>query len=133
MKGFISTKTYGFLNYVVALLMISTLWTFGGTLHVGGAALFLPLIIGWLQLIMAIFAKNEMGFIKQFPMVMHNVGDVIMGSFLFCSPWVYAFSDRMVLPQLIFGAYLLIVGCFTKGSPFINPQVEEDHGVSYNA
>ena len=132
MKGFISTKTYGFLNYVVALLMISSLWTFD-TLHVGGAALFLPLIIGWLQLIMAIFAKNEMGFIKQFPMVMHNAGDVLMGSFLFCSPWVYAFSDKLVAPQLIFGAYLLIVGCFTKGSPFINAQKEEDHGVSYNA
>ncbi|AYL99171.1 SPW repeat domain-containing protein [Mucilaginibacter celer] len=132
MKGFISTKTYGFLNYVVALLMISSLWTFG-TLKVGGAALFLPLLMGWLQLIQAIFAKNEMGFIKQFPMVMHNVGDVIMGSFLFCSPWVYGFHDKMVAPQLIFGAYLVIVGCFTKGSPFVNPQHEEDFGISHNA
>jgi hypothetical protein len=121
MKSFIPTTTYAVLNYVIALLLISTLWTFD-TLHIGGAALFLPLIIGWLQLIMAIFANNKLGFLKVFPMSMHNVNDVIMGSFLMCSPWVYDFHSTIWIPQVLFGGALFIMGIFTQGSPLINKE-----------
>jgi len=121
MKSFIPTTTYAVLNYVIALLLISTLWTFD-TLHIGGAALFLPLIIGWLQLIMAIFANNKLGFLKVFPMSMHNVNDVIMGSFLMCSPWVYDFHSKIWIPQVLFGGALFIMGIFTQGSPLLNKE-----------
>lgn len=121
MKSFIPTTTYAVLNYVIALLLISTLWTFD-TLHIGGAALFLPLIIGWLQLIMAIFANNKLGFLKVFPMSMHNVNDVIMGSFLMCSPWVYDFHSTIWIPQVLFGGALFIMGIFTQGSPLLNKE-----------
>jgi hypothetical protein len=119
MKSFIPTTTYAVLNYVIALLLISTLWTFD-TLHIGGAALFLPLLIGWLQLIMAIFADNKLGFLKVFPMSMHNVNDVIMGSFLMCSPWIYDFHTIIWVPQVLFGGALFIMGIFTQGSPLLN-------------
>ncbi|HEY9197412.1 MAG TPA: hypothetical protein VIM77_14150 [Mucilaginibacter sp.] len=118
MKGFISLKFYPVLNYIMALLLISFLWTFG-TRHLRGAAVFLPLIIGWLQLIMAIFSNNKGGFIKVFPMVMHNFNDVIMGSFLMCSPLIYDFHE-VWLPHVLCGAVLFIMGVFTQGSPFIN-------------
>jgi hypothetical protein len=64
MKPFISTAVYGVLNYIVALTLIASPWLFGFA-NVSSAALFLPLYIGWLQLIMAIFSNNETGFIKQ--------------------------------------------------------------------
>jgi hypothetical protein len=127
MKSFIPTTFYAVLNYVIALLLISTLWTFD-TLHIGGAALFLPLIIGWLQLIMAIFADNKLGFLKVFPMSMHNVNDVIMGSFLMCSPWVYDFSSKLWIPQVLFGGALFIMGIFTKGSPLLNKEHKLQQG-----
>lgn len=123
MKSFIPTTFYAFLNYVVALLLISTLWTFD-TLHIGGAALFLPLIVGWLQLIMAIFADNKLGFIKVFPMSMHNINDVIMGSFLMCTPWIYDFSSKLWIPQVLFGGLLFIMGIFTEGSPLLKRHQE---------
>ena len=119
MKSFIPLTFYAFLNYAIALLLISTLWTFD-TLHIGGAALFLPLIIGWLQLIMAIFADNKLGFIKVFPMNMHNINDIIMGSFLFASPWVYDFASKIWLPQVLFGGFLCFMGIFAQGSPLLN-------------
>ncbi|WP_184546682.1 SPW repeat domain-containing protein [Mucilaginibacter sp. FT3.2] len=119
MKSFIPTTFYAVLNYVIALLLISTLWTFD-TIHIGGAALFLPLLIGWLQLIMAIFADNKGGFLKVFPMTMHNVNDVIMGSFLMCSPWIYDFHSKLWVPQVLFGGALFIMGIFTQGSPLLN-------------
>lgn len=117
MKPFISTKAYGVLNYLLALTMIASPWLFN-LVNVSSAALFLPIYIGWLQLIMAIFAKNETGFLKQFPMTIHNTLDVLMGFILMVSPWLYTFSDKAFWPELLMGGLLFIMGLFTKGSPF---------------
>jgi len=85
MKPFISTKFYGFLNYILALTLIASPWLFNFT-DVSSAALLMPIYLGWLQLIMAVFADNETGFVKQFPMQMHLVLDVFMGFLLMVSP-----------------------------------------------
>ena len=58
MKPFISTTFYGVLNYIIALTLIASPWLFG-FYNVSSAALLLPIYIGWLQLIMAIFADNK--------------------------------------------------------------------------
>jgi hypothetical protein len=122
MKPFISKGFYGVINWAVAFLLLASPWCWGsfytGFYTVGGAALFLPLLIGWLQFIMAVFSNNKHGFIKQFPMQMHFFLDVLTGSFLMCSPFVYAFSDKVFWPQVLLGGTLLIAGIFTKGSPF---------------
>lgn len=117
MKPFISTSTYGFLNYVVAITLMSSPWLFG-FIHVGGASLFLPLIFGWLQLIMAIFSKHKFGFMNVFPVPMHCFIDVVGGSFLMASPWVYAYAPHVFLPQLLLGGLVFFLGIFTKTSPF---------------
>jgi hypothetical protein len=121
MKSFISTTSYAVINYITALLLLTSPWLFG-FVHVGGASLFLPLLFGWYQLIMAIFANNKLGFLKVFPMQMHFVLDVILGSFLMCSPWVYNYANEhhLFLPQLILGGVLVLGGVFTHGSQFTN-------------
>jgi hypothetical protein len=115
MKPFISTSTYGFLNYVVAITLMSSPWLFGFS-HVGGASLFLPLIFGWLQLIMAIFGRHQFGFIKVFPVSMHCFIDVVGGSFLLASPFVYDYSSHVFWPQLILGSLVFFLGIFTRRS-----------------
>jgi hypothetical protein len=117
MKPFISTKFYGVINYAAALLLLTSPW-FLEYYKFGGAALFLPLLIGWLQLIMAIFSNNNHGFIKVFPMQMHLFLDVITGSFLMCSPFVFGFTDKVFWPQVLLGGLIFFAGVFTKGSPF---------------
>jgi hypothetical protein len=117
MKPFISTKLYGVINYVGAILLISSPWLFGFA-HFGGAALFMPLLIGWFQLIMAIFSNNSHGFLKVFPMQMHHCLDVLSGSFLLALPWTYAFSSKVFWPHFLLGSLFFIAGIFTKGSPF---------------
>ena len=116
MKPFISTKVYGFLNYVLALTLMASPWLFG-FVGVGKAALFLPLIFGWLQLIMAIFSNHSFGFIKVFPVSMHCFIDVIGGSFLLASPWIYGYSSSVFAPQLILGLIVFLLGIFTESSP----------------
>lgn len=117
MKPFISTSVYGFLNYVLALTLMASPWLFG-FYHVGGASFFLPLVFGWLQLLMAIFSLNKFGFMKVFPVPMHCFIDVIGGSFLLVSPFLYDYSSKVFWPQLILGSLVFFLGVFTKTSPF---------------
>ncbi|MFI5138283.1 MAG: hypothetical protein ACHQIM_10700 [Sphingobacteriales bacterium] len=118
MKPFISTTVYGVLTYILSLTLIASPWLFG-LVDVSSAALFLPIYIGWLQLIMCIFADTEVGFIKQFPVQIHMVLDVVMGFILMVSPWLYTFSDKVFLPELLLGGLLFFLGIFTKKSPFL--------------
>lgn len=127
MKAFISTTFYGFFNHILALTLIASPWIFGFA-NTSSAALLLPMYIGWLQLIMAIFADNKLGFLKVFPMSMHNVNDVIMGSFLMCSPWVYDFHSTIWIPQVLFGGALFILDIFTQGSPLLNKEHKLQQG-----
>jgi hypothetical protein len=117
MKPFIPTAFYGVLNYILSLTLIASPWLFGYA-DVSSAALLIPIYIGWLQLIMAIFVDNETGFVKQFPMQMHLVLDVVMGFIIMVSPWLWDFSSKVFLPQLLMGLLLFCMGLFTKKSPF---------------
>ena len=108
------------MNYLLSFTLILSPWLFDFS-HVGGASLFLPIIIGWLQFIMAVFSNNSHGFLKVFPMEMHLFLDVIVGSFLLASPFVYGFSGEVVWPQVILGGLLCIMGIATKKSPYTTP------------
>jgi hypothetical protein len=116
MKPFVSTAVYGFCNYALGLIMLTSPWLFGFS-HAHGAGILLPIYLGWLQLIMAIFGKHELGFIKVFPVSMHCFLDLIVGGFLAASPFLYGYYHGVFIPQLLFGLILLFLGVFTKHSP----------------
>lgn len=118
MKPFIPTAVYGVLNYLLSFTLIASPWLFG-LVNVSSAALLIPLYIGWLQFIMAVFVDNETGFVKQFPMQIHLVLDVLMGFILMVSPWLYTFSSKVFWPELLLGGLLFCLGIFTKKSPFL--------------
>ena len=120
MKNFISITLFGVLNYVIAIVMMASPWIFG-FYTVGGGALLLPIYLGWLYLIMAIFSANKVGFIPVFPIQMHLVINVMVGPFLLASPWLYGFASRVFLPHLILGLLLFLLGIFTKRSPLTSP------------
>ncbi len=117
MKPFISTAVYGFFNYAMGLIMIASPWLFGFE-HQHGGSLLLPIYLGWLQIIMAIFSKHQWGFIKVFPVPMHCFIDVIAGFFLLSSPFIYGYyAHEIWLPQFLCGLILFLLGIFVKGSP----------------
>jgi hypothetical protein len=117
MKPFISTAFYGFFKYILSLTLIASPWLFN-LADVSSAALLIPIYFGWLQLIMNIFADTEASPIRQFPLQMNCVVDLIMGFFLFVSPWLYTFSHRAFWPEVLLGGLLIFLGSFTKKSPF---------------
>ena len=118
MKPFIPTAFYGVFIFILSLTLIASPWLFG-LVNVSSAALFLPIYIGWLQLIMSIFVDTEVGFIKRFPLQIHLVLDVVMGFILMVSPWLYTFSSKAFWPELLLGGLLFFLGIFTKKSPFL--------------
>lgn len=118
MKPFVPTAVYGVLNYLLSFTLIASPWIFG-LVNISSAALLIPIYIGWLQFIMAVFVDNETGFVKQFPMQIHLVLDVLMGFFLMVTPWLYTFSDLAFWPELLLGGLLFLLGIFTKKSPFL--------------
>jgi hypothetical protein len=122
MKPFISTAFSGVISYILSLTLIASPWLFN-LVDVSSAALLMPIYIGWLQLIMTIFADTEVGFVKQFPIQMHLVLDVVMGFILMVSPWLYTFSSKnggtAFWPALLLGGLLVFLGNFTKKSPFL--------------
>lgn len=118
MKPFIPTAVYGVLNYLLSFTLIASPWLFG-LVNVSSAALLIPIYIGWLQFIMAVFVDNETGFVKQFPIQIHLVLDVLMGFILMVSPWLYTFSSKAFWPELLLGGLLFCLGIFTKKSPFL--------------
>ena len=117
MKPFISLSTYGVINWLAVVLLLGSPWALG-FYKLGGAALFLPLLFGWIEFIMAVFSANKHGFIKQMPMEMHLFLDVIIGSFLLMSPFIFHFSDKVVWTQVLIGGLVFIAGAFTHKSPF---------------
>jgi|SRR5471030_301150 hypothetical protein len=118
MKPFVPTAVYGVLNYLLSFTLIASPWLFG-LVDVSSAALLIPIYIGWLQFIMAVFVDNETGFVKKFPMQIHLVLDVLMGFILLVSPWLYTFSSHVFWPELLLGGLLFFLGIFTKKSPFL--------------
>ncbi|MFD2872390.1 hypothetical protein ACFS5N_07930 [Mucilaginibacter ximonensis] len=121
MKPFISKTAFGVLNYVIALVLIASPWAFGFTHATNAGAVLLPIYLGWLTLIMAIFSQNPLGFrqLNVLPAQMHNLVDVLMGSFLMCLPFTYAFCNEVFWPHFLLGLALLIKGVFTQESPFL--------------
>jgi hypothetical protein len=120
MKPFISKSFYGVINYVGAILLMASPWLFNFEhFHVGHASFFLPLVFGWLQLIMAFFSNSNHGVVKVFPMQMHHVLDVLGGSFLLMSPFVFSYAQYVVWPQLLLGGLFFLAGIFTQSSPIL--------------
>jgi hypothetical protein len=118
MKPFISKTFHGVINYVGAILLMASPWLFNFS-ELKGAAILVPLYFGWLQLIMAIFSDNPLGFIKVFPMQMHNCLDVFSGSFLLMLPITYGFCSQVFWPHFLLGSLFFLSGIFTVESPFL--------------
>jgi hypothetical protein len=116
---FISTRAHGFLDYTVGILLILAPFLFN--FDNGGAAQLVPIVVGLLILLMAVFTNYEAGIIKKIPMSFHLTMDVILGIFLAISPWIFGFDNIVYLPHLLVGLFAIMTGLFTQRSPaYIN-------------
>ncbi len=112
---FISTKTHGMLDYLSGIILIISPWLFN--FANGGAAQVIPMVIGFMIILMALVTNYEFGVIKSLSMSTHLSLDIVAGIFLVISPWLFGFYGMVFLPHLIFGIFYIGAGLFTKKAP----------------
>ena len=111
---FIPTKFHAPLDYIVGAALISAPWIFQFSEH--KAATVVPIVLGIGLIAYSLFTNYELGVWKVAPMAVHNVIDVVAGTVLAASPWLFGFADESAnvwLPHVIVGAAAIFLGLTT--------------------
>ena len=112
----IPTRIHGMLDYATGLLLLISPYLFGFS-RVGGAAQYLPMLMGVAIIGLSLVTDYELSIAKLIPMPTHLAGDVAAGALLAVSPWLFGFSDRVYLPHLIIGLAEIGAGLMTRTTP----------------
>jgi len=109
---FISTKTHGFMDYVMGLLLIILPYI----MHLDPAApeSIVLFVIGAMMLVMAIMTRYELGVIRIVSMPTHLLLDILAGAVLAFSPWLFDFNERIYLPHLLLGIMEISAALMTQ-------------------
>ena len=115
----IPTFVHGIADYIggVALLAAPNLFGFS---EMGGAAVWIPRILGIIIILQSLATNYELGVIKMLPMKMHLMNDYIASLFLAVSPWVFGFSDEpdyVWMPHLVVGLLVFGLTLLTETTP----------------
>lgn len=108
---FLPTKVHGVLDYVVgvALLLAPYIFKFN---DVGGAAVYIPWLLGAVLIIYSLFTNYEWGVVKVFPMTYHLIVDFVAALFLAVSPFLFGFNDEKAnawVPHVLVGIVVILV------------------------
>ena len=112
---FIPTRTHGVIDYLTGLVLIVAPFVLG--FADGGAAQWVPIILGAAILIMSIMTDYELSLAKVIPMPLHLAMDAIGGLILLVSPWVFGFADQVYLPHVIIGILEIGAALATRTTP----------------
>ncbi|HEY8918035.1 MAG TPA: SPW repeat protein [Chitinophaga sp.] len=108
----IGTKTHGYLDYTVGLLLIVAPWLLG--FYKGGAETWVPVILGVGTLVYSLWTDYPLGMAKVIPMKTHLILDLVNGILLAASPWLFGFADYIRAPHLVLGIVEIVVVLMTK-------------------
>lgn len=127
MKPLISLKTHGILDYLGGILVTCSPWLFGFA-KLGGAPLYIPLCLGSMLMIMAIFSNHPYGIFRVFPMQLHLLIDMMGGIVLIAAPWIYGFYHFVFIPHVVLGIVLFGAGLLTQHSPLFRMELFDERG-----
>ena len=110
---------HGIFDYIggIALLAAPNLFGFA---EMGGAAVWVPRVIGAIVLLQSICTRYEVGLVKILPMKMHLMNDYIASLFLAASPWLFGFNDGPTnswMPHVVVGILVFVLSLMTETEP----------------
>lgn len=108
----IETKTHGYLDYLVGLLLLVLPGIIG--LDVNSPEGIVPMVLGLAAIIYSLLTAYELGISKLISMRTHLVLDFLSGALLAASPWLFGFADTVYLPHLVLGIFEIIASLITK-------------------
>lgn len=116
---FLPTKVHGVLDYVVGLALIfaPNIFQFA---DIGGAAVFVPRLLGVVLIAYSLLTRYEWGVIKVISMPYHLMIDFLAALFLALSPFLFGFNNEEAnvwLPHTIVGVAVILVVIVSKTHP----------------
>jgi len=119
---FLPTRVHGVLDYVVgiALVLAPNIFQFN---QVGGAAVFIPRLLGVVLIAYSLLTRYEWGLIKVLPMTYHLMIDFVAAVFLAASPFIFGFVKERPnawLPHIVVGIAVIIVVLVSRTQPGIS-------------
>ena len=112
---FIRTKFHAPLDYIVGAALIAAPWIFQFSGHTGPTVLSIVLGVGLIAY--SLITNYELGVWKIAPMAVHNLIDIVAGTLLAASPWIFDFADdgaKVWVPFLVVGVAAIFLGLTTK-------------------
>jgi hypothetical protein len=112
---FIPTKFHAPLDYIVGVLLIAAPWIF--QFSDVTAATVVSVVLGVGLIAYSMFTDYELGVWKVAPMAVHNLIDVVAGTLLAASPWIFGFADdsaNVWVPLVVVGLAAIFLGLTTK-------------------
>lgn len=114
---FLSTRVHGLLDYGMGALLVLTPWLFGFADDAGGAATWLPVVLGAGVIVYSLLTDYELGVARKIPMPTHLMLDLGGGLLLAVSPWLFGFADTVWVPHLVLGVLEVGAALVTKKHP----------------
>jgi hypothetical protein len=111
----ISTKTHGYLDYIMGVLLIAAPWIFDFARN--GAETWVPVILGIATILYSLFTDYELGLLRKISMRSHLALDMVGGIFLAISPWLFGFADYVWQPHVILGILEMAAVLMTRSEP----------------
>ena len=115
----IPTFAHGIFDYIGGLALLAAPNLFGFS-EIGGAAVWVPRVLGVIVLLQSICTRYEVGLVKVLPMKMHLMNDYVASLFLAASPWLFGFNDgpsNSWMPHLVVGILVFVVTLMTEDEP----------------
>ena len=115
----IPTIVHGIADYIlgVVLLVLPNIFGFD---ELGGPSVWIPRILGIVDLVQSLATNYELGVVKILPMKLHLMNDYMVSVFFAISPWLFGFSHRSVnvwAPFLVLGVLVFVVSVMTRTHP----------------
>ena len=112
---FIKTRTHGYLDYLMGVILIAAPWLFN--FDRGEAETWVPVVLGAGVIIFSLLTDYELGVSPTISMRTHLMLDLAGGILLAASPWIFGFADYVWAPHLVFGILEIGASVFTKTEP----------------
>lgn len=121
----IGTKTHGYLDYIMGVLLIAAPWIFGFARD--GAETWVPVVLGAGVIVYSLLTDYELGMNPMISMRTHLMLDLVAGVILAISPWLFGFADYIWAPHLILGILEIGAALMTKQVPATERRQHHHH------
>ncbi|NDV02412.1 SPW repeat domain-containing protein [Pseudoroseicyclus tamaricis] len=111
----IPIRAHAILDYVVGVLLILAPFALG--FANGGAAMYVPVLLGAALLIYSALTRYPLSLLKAIPLGIHLGLDLFIGIILALSPWFFSFFELVWWPHVVVGVTAIVVVLLTDRKP----------------